>query len=83
MVLANGATVAQNLPYTPTLIAGANSYTIRNVVTCQTKLTLAKTVQGGTDRWQLDPQRDHPPVRPPDQRHSGSAGATGPLSPPA
>ncbi|GAA3617795.1 hypothetical protein GCM10022236_20030 [Microlunatus ginsengisoli] len=79
VVLANGATVTQNLPYTPTLIAGQNTYTIRNVVTCQTKLTLTKTVQGGTEplaSWTLDAVAPSGALAGPNGT-SGSAGATG------
>ncbi|MCI1641375.1 MAG: VWA domain-containing protein [Actinomyces sp.] len=45
---ANGAAVSAELPYEPTLEAGANEYTITNTVTCTTKLTLIKQVIGGT-----------------------------------
>ena len=79
VVLANGATIAQNVPYTPTLIAGQNTYTIRNVVTCQTKLTLAKSVQGGTEpvtSWTLDAVAPTGALAGPNGT-SGSAGATG------
>ena len=48
MTLANGATVNAALPYNATLLAGANTYTITNVVTCTSSLQLTKTVVGGT-----------------------------------
>jgi hypothetical protein len=41
---ANGAPAADELPYTPTLAAGSNHYTVTNVVTCTTRLTLRKVV---------------------------------------
>ena len=48
---ANGATVSEPLPYTPTLAAGSNHYTVTNAVTCSTRLTLVKVVHNeGTDR---------------------------------
>ncbi len=79
VVLANGATVAQNLPYTPTLIAGQNTYTIRNVVTCQTKLSLVKSVNGGTEpvaSWTLHTVNPTGAAAGPNGT-SGSPGATG------
>ncbi len=48
VTLANGATVSATLPYSATLLAGANTYTITNVVTCTSSLQLTKTVVGGT-----------------------------------
>ncbi|MGC5165997.1 prealbumin-like fold domain-containing protein [Luteimicrobium sp. DT211] len=53
---ANGATVDLALPQAETLAAGTNSYTITNTVTCETRLELTKTVQGGSadpDDWTL------------------------------
>ena len=79
VVLANGATIAQNLPYSPTLAAGQNTYTIRNVVSCQTKLTLTKSVQGGTEpitSWTLNALAPTGALAGPTGT-SGSAGATG------
>ena len=46
---ANGTTVNTALPNNQTLREGANSYTITNTVTCDTKLRLTKTVDGGID----------------------------------
>ena len=48
VTLANGTVVDSALPYSATLVAGANTYTITNTVTCATRLTLTKTVVGGT-----------------------------------
>ena len=48
VTLANGATVDQSVPYTPTLSQAANTYTITNTVTCTARLTLEKQVQFGT-----------------------------------
>ncbi|GAA2181469.1 hypothetical protein GCM10009785_16500 [Brooklawnia cerclae] len=51
---ANGETVTESLPYSPTLQAGENEYVVTNVVTCVTKLTLIKQVIGGDaepDEW--------------------------------
>ncbi len=79
VVLANGATIAQNLPYSPTLAAGQNTYTIRNVVNCQTELTLTKSVQGGTEpitSWTLKANAPTGALAGPSGT-SGSAGATG------
>ncbi|MFD6166649.1 VWA domain-containing protein [Oerskovia sp. NPDC060287] len=53
----NGTTVDQALPSSVTLVAGANSAMVTNTVTCESKLTLAKTVQGGPaspTAWTLD-----------------------------
>ena len=46
VTLANGTTVNNALPYTATLVAGANSYTMTNTVTCVSRLTLVKQVAG-------------------------------------
>lgn len=45
---ANGATISQPLPYSPTLTGGANTYGITNTLTCNTRLRLTKQVIGGT-----------------------------------
>ncbi|MBE7699889.1 VWA domain-containing protein, partial [Oerskovia sp. Sa1BUA8] len=53
----NGTTVDQALPSSVTLVAGANSAMVTNTVTCESTLTLAKTVQGGPaspTAWTLD-----------------------------
>ena len=42
------APVDAALPFSATLLAGANTYTITNVVTCTSSLQLTKTVVGGT-----------------------------------
>ena len=44
---ANGAPVDELLPYTPTLTQPTNTYTITNVVTCESLLSLDKEVLGG------------------------------------
>ena len=54
VTLANGVTVAvamtaPNYDYMPTLVAGANSYTITNTVTCQAQLTLLKFIDSAND----------------------------------
>ncbi|MEV7964000.1 isopeptide-forming domain-containing fimbrial protein [Oerskovia paurometabola] len=57
----NGTEISETLPYSPTLGVGSNTATVTNTVTCTSRLTLAKTVQGGdgdddpapTD-WTLD-----------------------------
>ncbi|WP_454042033.1 DUF7927 domain-containing protein [Cellulosimicrobium sp. Marseille-Q8652] len=57
----NGTELSETLPYSPTLVAGSNTATVTNTVTCTSRLTLAKLVQGGdgdddpapTD-WTLD-----------------------------
>ena len=46
VTLANGTTVDNALPYTATLAAGANSYTMTNTVSCISRLTLVKQVNG-------------------------------------
>jgi fimbrial isopeptide formation D2 family protein len=48
VTLANGTTVNAGLPFNATLVAGANTYTITNVITCTSNLQLTKTVVGGT-----------------------------------
>ncbi|MBD7982622.1 VWA domain-containing protein, partial [Oerskovia merdavium] len=53
----NDAEISEELPYSPTLVAGANTATIRNTLDCGSKLTLDKTVQGGDaapTEWTLD-----------------------------
>jgi len=57
----NGTELSEPLPYSPTLVAGSNTATVTNTVTCTSRLSLAKLVQGGdgdddpapTD-WTLD-----------------------------
>ncbi len=44
---ANGSPVEEDLPFTPTLTQSTNTYTITNVVTCETWLSLDKEVRGG------------------------------------
>ncbi|HYN29713.1 MAG TPA: VWA domain-containing protein [Dermatophilaceae bacterium] len=44
---ANGVAVSAALPYTATLVAGANTYRVTNAVTCRSLLSLAKSVEGG------------------------------------
>ena len=43
-----GPSSTPRCPTAQTLVAGANTYTITNTVTCATRLTLTKTVVGGT-----------------------------------
>jgi fimbrial isopeptide formation D2 family protein len=53
----NGTATDLTLPSSVTLVAGANSAMVTNTVTCESKLTLAKTVQGGPaspTAWNLD-----------------------------
>lgn len=47
LTASNGATVDLALPYTPTLVQGANTFTITNTLECVTSLTLVKTATGG------------------------------------
>ena len=58
VTLANGQVPANgSLPFSPTLQPGDNSYTITNTVTCDTQLTLKKTVTNGgvaANTWNLD-----------------------------
>ncbi len=57
----NGTDISEPLPYSPTLVTGSNTATVTNTVTCTSRLTLAKLVEGGdgdddpapTD-WTLD-----------------------------
>ena len=54
---ANGSTVDLALPANQTLGAGENTYGITNTLTCQTRLTLDKSVRFGPaspDEWTLD-----------------------------
>ncbi|WP_066461043.1 VWA domain-containing protein [Sanguibacter suarezii] len=53
----NGAAQDEALPYSPALVAGSNTATITNTVTCDTRLTLEKIVQGGPaapTAWDLE-----------------------------
>ena len=43
----NDTTEDAALPYSPALVAGSNTATITNTVTCDTRLSLSKIVQGG------------------------------------
>ncbi|KRC60516.1 hypothetical protein ASE14_05750 [Agromyces sp. Root81] len=57
VTMANGQNPNATLPYNATLQPGANSYTITNTVTCDTTLTLKKTVANGgvaANTWNLD-----------------------------
>ncbi|KQZ08772.1 hypothetical protein ASD23_10365 [Agromyces sp. Root1464] len=58
VTLANGQVPANGaLPFSPTLQPGDNSYTITNTVTCDSQLTLKKTVANGgvaANTWNLD-----------------------------
>ncbi len=79
LVSSNGATVDLALPASRTLAADLNTFTIRNVVTCQTRLTLTKSVQGGNEpvtSWNLDAVAPGGALAGPNGT-SGSAGATG------
>ncbi|GAA3617811.1 hypothetical protein GCM10022236_20050 [Microlunatus ginsengisoli] len=46
---ANGTTVSLGLPSSQTLQGGVNNYTITNAVSCDTRLKLTKTVDGGVN----------------------------------
>ncbi|MFF2274851.1 hypothetical protein [Agromyces sp. NPDC058126] len=58
VTLANGSAPANGaLPYSATLQPGDNTYTITNTVTCDSQLTLKKTVSNGpvaASAWNLD-----------------------------
>ncbi|MFF2272500.1 hypothetical protein ACFVTX_09515 [Agromyces sp. NPDC058136] len=58
VTLANGSAPANGaLPYSATLQPGDNTYTITNTVTCDSQLTLKKTVSNGPadpSAWNLD-----------------------------
>ncbi len=76
---ANGTTVDAALPSSQSLAAGANTYTITNTITCETKLTLVKQVQGGAadpTSWTLDAVAPLGALAGPNGA-TGSAGATG------
>lgn len=69
----NSATVDEALPFSPTLVSGSNTATITNTVTCDTRLSLAKIVQGGP----ADPSLWDLAVVAPDGALTGPAGTTG------
>jgi large repetitive protein len=48
VTMANGATVSSDLPYAATLSQVSNNYQITNTVTCSSRLTLTKVVDGGS-----------------------------------
>ncbi|GAA1515107.1 cytoskeletal protein RodZ [Agromyces terreus] len=57
VTLANGQQLNAALPYDATLQPGTNSYTMTNIVTCDTQLTLKKSVSNGgvaPTAWTLD-----------------------------
>ncbi len=78
-VVRNGTTTpVNNLPYTATLSATTNAFTVTNVVTCQSRLTLAKEVRGGTAAptlWNLQAVAPTGALAGPSGA-TGSAGAT-------
>ena len=79
----NGETVSQELPASPTLVAGANTATVTNVVTCQSRLTLDKTVANGSaqaDAWTLDAIAPDGALPGPSGA-AGSGGATAEVTP--
>ena len=81
---ANGVPISQPVdpPYQAQLQAGTNTYTITNVVTCQTKLTLNKLVlNGGADpaSWTLTAVAPDGALTGP----TGATGVTGDVSPDA
>ena len=76
VTLANGTTVSAALPFTATLAGGANSYTVTNTVTCDTRLTLVKEVHGSVapTLWTLNAAAPAGALPGP----SGTTGATAP-----
>ena len=79
VTLANGTTVSAALPFTATLVGGANSYTVTNTVTCNTRLTLVKEVHGSVapTAWTLNAAAPAGALPGP----SGTTGATAPVTP--
>ncbi|MBM7829980.1 putative repeat protein (TIGR01451 family) [Agromyces cerinus] len=84
VTLANGQVPADgSLPFSPTLQPGDNSYTITNTVTCDTQLTLKKTVTNGgvaANTWTLDAVAPGGALAGPSGT-TGSAGATALVTP--
>ncbi|WP_170206131.1 prealbumin-like fold domain-containing protein [Klugiella xanthotipulae] len=79
----NGATVDLALPYSATLLAGSNTYTVTNTVTCTAQVTLVKQVQGGSvtpSSWTLDAVAPAGALAGPNGA-TGTAGATAPVTP--
>ena len=82
---ANDAPVDLALPANQTLVTGANTYGITNTLTCQTRLTLDKSVQFGPaspDEWTLDALAPDGALPGPNGV-AGSPGATGQAVTPA
>ncbi|WP_442879119.1 hypothetical protein [Agromyces sp. CCNWLW203] len=83
VTLANGQVPANGaLPFSPTLQSGDNSYTITNTVTCDTQLTLKKTVANGgvaATSWNLDAVAPGGALAGPSGA-TGSPGATAPVT---
>ena len=79
VTLANGTTVSAALPFTAMLAGGANSYTVTNTVTCNTRLTLVKEVHGtvAPTAWTLNAAAPAGAAPGP----SGTTGATAPVTP--
>ncbi len=69
----NGTPVSVSLPADETLTQTANTYTVTNVVTCTSRLTLEKQIRGGTG----DPTDWTLTSIAPDGALEGPAGATG------
>ncbi|HOQ53005.1 MAG TPA: hypothetical protein PLF56_05265, partial [Micropruina sp.] len=78
-VVRDGTTTpVSNLPYAASLSGTTNAFTVTNVVTCQSRLTLAKEVRGGTaspTAWTLQAVAPAGALTGPNGT-SGSAGAT-------
>ncbi|SIN70029.1 VWA domain-containing protein [Agromyces cerinus] len=84
VTLANGQVPADgSLPFSPTLQPGNNTYTITNTVTCDSQLTLKKTVTNGgvaANTWTLDAVAPGGALAGPNGT-TGSAGATALVTP--
>ncbi|RXZ51066.1 hypothetical protein ESP57_04590 [Agromyces fucosus] len=84
VTLANGQVPANGaLPFSPTLQPGDNSYTITNTVTCDSQLTLKKTVANGgvaANTWNLDAVAPGGALAGPNGA-TGTAGATALVTP--
>ncbi|ROS78756.1 VWA domain-containing protein [Cellulomonas sp. PhB143] len=77
---ANGSAADEALPDQQTLAAGVNSFTLTNTLTCETRLALTKTVQGGDadpDDWTLTAAAPAGA----DAGPSGTSGVSAPVTP--
>ncbi|WP_022888262.1 DUF11 domain-containing protein [Agromyces italicus] len=80
VTLANGDPVDAELPYSPTLEPGSNSYTITNVIDCTAELTLVKSVANGdalASAWTLDAVAPGGALAGP----NGTSGVSAPVTP--